>query len=115
MKKYVISINPNGEVFEERVLEGADMLSVLQRLCGGYIEIVETGIANDLVMAVNEEGKIKGLPVNFFSTRILSDRYNDVLCGTAVLLLREGEELLPIPEYEAQYCAMGLRRAFKEE
>lgn len=103
MNEFVVSVRPDGNVRKERVPEGADLLSVIQLLCGGYIEIVETVFGGDVVMAVDEEGKIKGLPVNPAATAVLSPIYEDTICGTAVILSRGEEDLETLPEDFAEY------------
>ena len=49
----------NGQFFE---------LKELQKIVGGYIEVVDLG--NEQLMVVNEEGKINGLPYNYMATQI---------------------------------------------
>lgn len=52
-------------------------LQTLQELVGGYIECVMLG--QGIVLVVNEEGKLDGLPVNF-------PLGNDVIVGTTVFV-----------------------------
>lgn len=52
-------------------------LQTLQELVGGYIECVMVG--KGIVLIVNEEGKLQGLPQNF-------PLGNDVIVGTAVFV-----------------------------
>lgn len=60
-------------------------LEELQKAVGGYIEIVH--IDRDFDMVVNEEGKLKMLPVNETATRLYRKaRYtDDVIVGNALL------------------------------
>lgn len=44
-------------------------LEELQRVVGGYIEIVR--LTAEVMMIVNEEGKVNGLPVNENATKLL--------------------------------------------
>ncbi len=60
-----------------RVEDIKNDLATLQELVGGYIECVMIG--QGVVLVVNEEGKLDGLPVNF-------PLGNDVIVGTAVFV-----------------------------
>lgn len=50
------------------VLEIENALEVMQGLVGGYIECVAIG--EGLVLVVNEEGRIRGLPINRYLNRL---------------------------------------------
>lgn len=60
-----------------RVEDIKNDLQTLQELVGGYIECVMVG--KGIVLVVNEEGKLDGLPANF-------PLGNDVIVGTAVFV-----------------------------
>ena len=60
-----------------RVEDIKNDLQTLQELVGGYIECVMVG--KGIVLIVNEEGKLQGLPQNF-------PLGNDVIVGTAVFV-----------------------------
>lgn len=62
-------------------------LSDIQKAVGGYIEFVPT--ANVGYMYVNEEGKLRGLPVNKAATSMIA--FDDVILGD-VVVMGEGEE-----------------------
>lgn len=63
--------------------EISNTLEALQELVDGYIETVN--LPGGIVMIVNEEGKILGLPLNF--------RLNcDLIRGTAVFVGVDGED-----------------------
>lgn len=68
----------NGKFFE---------LEELQKVVGGYIEIINLG--NDEIMVVNEEGKLEDLPYNFFATQMYqrSTRALDYIAGDALVCL----------------------------
>ena len=59
-------------------------LRELQKLVGGYIEVVSGIILDrpDIVMVINEEGKLMGLPTNI----IASILYGDTIVGDAILI-----------------------------
>lgn len=65
-------------------------LHTLQRLVGGYIEAVP--LAEDMAMIVNEEGKLMGLPKNFWMKVI-----GDYIVGTAVFVGVDGDEFDNVP------------------
>lgn len=65
-------------------------LKALQGLVGGYVEAVDLG---NCVMLVDEEGKIKGKPINYYNYLL-----NDYICGTAVFVGTEGEEFASLDE-----------------
>lgn len=73
-------------------MDVANRLEALQAMVGGYIETVPFG---DHLAIVNEEGRIMGLPMNFF----LGDT---PICGTAVILEVKGEEFRGLTGYEAK-------------
>jgi hypothetical protein len=82
MKKYVVLIRPNGEITAEPV--GDDLLHDLQRLVGGYIEIMPRGVilpAETLVVA-NEEAVFGDYPYNPAATQIADYR----ILGDAVIV-----------------------------
>lgn len=65
----------------------------LQSIVGGYIEAVR--LSGDLIMWVNEEGKLKGLPVNPEATRmaafcasICGRPWTDPIVGDVVIATR---------------------------
>lgn len=60
-----------------RVEDIKNDLATLQGLVGGYIECVTVG--KGIILVVNEEGKLDGLPVNF-------PLGNDFIVGTAVFV-----------------------------
>lgn len=66
-------------------------LANLQKTVDGYIEIVP--VTDNMVMIVDEEGKLKGKAINFPIA-------GDIIVGTAVfagLGGKEGEELVDVP------------------
>lgn len=65
-------------------------LHTLQRLVDGYIEVCT--LAEDMVMIINEEGKLRGLPKNFWMEVI-----GDYIVGTAVFVGVDGDEFDDVP------------------
>ncbi len=81
---------------EPEIVEVENSLEGLQELVGGFIEVV-TKIPGQLVMLVDEEGKMKSLPVNFMDYQL-----DDFIVGRAVFLGEDGEEFTDVPEDLAQ-------------
>lgn len=64
---------------QPQVEEIENDLRAFQRYVGGYIQTVK--ISDDVVMIVNEEGKLMRLPPNF-----LCDTIHDVIVGNAIFV-----------------------------
>lgn len=92
MEKYRSRIiSAGGMVTYYDPANGTDFqLEELQRIVGGYIEIV---YLNDRqVMVVNEEGKLNGLPVNSIATaayQIARQYTNDFIVGDVLICDKE--------------------------
>lgn len=65
-------------------------LHTLQRLVDGYIEVCP--LVEDMVMIINEEGKLRDLPKNFWMGAI-----GDYIVGTAVFVGVDGDEFDNVP------------------
>jgi hypothetical protein len=63
-------------------------LESLQEFVGGYIEAIR--ITDSIVIWVNEEGKLNGLPANFFLTDETGIRL-DLVVGNALITGSNGE------------------------
>ena len=80
---YVIKIE-NGACWDAVEIDGS--LKSYQDLVGGWIETVSAK-KKGLLMLIDEEGKLKHLPVNMMATHLMSRMYvGDVINGTAVLV-----------------------------
>lgn len=77
---------PVGKPFEVR--EIPNTLEACQELVGGYIEVVK--ICTNLLLVCNEEGLVRGLPVNRFMN--YDFRGDFFLCGV------KGEDFDDVPE-----------------
>ena len=69
-------------------------LETFQQLDGGYIETVM--LPQNTVMIVNEEGKLKGLPHNFFYA-------GDDIVGTAVFCSQKDDDFTDIRPDAVKY------------
>ena len=75
----------NGEVQERTFSKENISLREMQEVVGGYIEFLY--LKNNLVMIVNEEGKIIGLPFNANASQLLKDNnINDVIVGDVLVV-----------------------------
>lgn len=75
-KLRIVIVEPNEEA---RVIEISDTLEDMQETVGGYIE-QSVHFEDDAVIVCDEEGKLKGLPLN----RAIKDKDGniiDVICG----------------------------------
>lgn len=81
MKQAVVILVDDAPYVTE--IPDTDELAVLQSLVGGYIEVVP--MDRPVSVFCNEEGKIKGLPINYRADHVLGIP-NDVLVGTVVVL-----------------------------
>lgn len=70
-------------------------LEDLQRMVGGYIEVVRL---DDILIIVNEEGKSLGLPPNFYVEAI-----DDMIVGPAVFVRSNEEEFASIGDNDAKW------------
>ncbi len=81
-----IKANANGsETWVRPKNKKSFSLEELQRLVGGYIEIIQTKIQGK-VMVINEEGKLKELPVNMKATGLYIYGDHDKIVGDVLLI-----------------------------
>lgn len=102
MKRYVIIIEPDGEV-RKRIWLPEEGLLELQSIVGGNVETVPTEREGYLLI-VNEDGKNEQLPRNRKATKILPHimQIRDYIVGTAVLMKRGKEDVEPFSKEEAE-------------
>lgn len=65
-------------------------LEHLQNMVGGYIETVPMYFTKDLIMVVDEEGKLDGRPVNFVYK-------GEQIVGSVLRVGTKGEEFTDVP------------------
>ena len=84
-------LTPNGRInAAPKGLEasGAFTLKQLQKIVGGYIEIVRIPTEDEygsMVMVLNEEGKLKSLPVNLPASMLSGLMPHDQIVGTVLI------------------------------
>lgn len=116
-KEYVIRIAPDNQIRLEE-LDPENVLEDFQRLCGGNIQIVPARLEDrDLILAVDEEGKLKGEDVNILGTFLtIKTLPADWIVGPAVLCqvgIRDGEpDLVGFEQKDAAELADQLVRGF---
>lgn len=79
-------IKANGEIIDVNPKNGKDFkLYELQKIVDGYIEVV--WMPYDKIMVVNEDGKIRHLPVNEKATKIYQDcfGFSDIIVGDVLV------------------------------
>ena len=81
-----VIVTPSGSMKEVKPMNGEKFtLFELQQHVGGYIEIIY--LTNDKLLVVDEEGKLKGKPLNRIATGWLNaDGIIDYVAGTAILM-----------------------------
>lgn len=115
MDRYVIVIPARNKSFTMKCDDGAGMkLETLQKLVDGDIEVVPCALdatwaqeeADLLVLILDEEGQLKGKPVNAKATNIspadLVKNGNRPLVGPAVLMMKRGDELRGFGRHTAE-------------
>jgi hypothetical protein len=89
-------VTANGQLYPEEPLNGSDYeLDQLKHIVEGHIEIVYLrdvsidGLGDDLIMILNEEGKLTGLAVNQVATQIwqsvMPNGYTDWIAGNVLI------------------------------
>ena len=86
----IVLVKEPFKAWTARAIDGS--LASLQQLVDGYIECIP--LRDDLVLIVNEEGKLRGLAPNF---RIGHGVTLDIIVGEAIVIGIQGEELVDLP------------------
>ena len=85
---YFLRVSKEGVPYRGYVKEFEDSLDVLQEYVGGYIDVVALNHGIDLV--INDEGKIKELPINRAWTNG-NGRVYDIIHGNILCVRHDGE------------------------
>ena len=112
MDRYAIVIRSDGKTIKLHCFPGDTVpLKDLQEMVEGHIEVTPTMLAaswsrekdtDAIILIINEEGKLKGLPLNQKATDISGiNLYDDVIVGNAILMAVRGEELIGLTEEAA--------------
>lgn len=84
-------------------------LKTMQDLVEGYIETAPaapTAEGLQTVLIVNEEGKLRGLPINEPATRLCA--VPDLIVGNALLMAVKGDRLIGLKQKEAERILQAL-------
>lgn len=76
----------NGEIIETEPKNGTDFSwEELNNIVGGYIEVAY--LSKELIMVLNEEGKINNLPTNELATMLYQNSISihDYICGDVLV------------------------------
>ena len=93
MSKYLISIHTDGNIVVNEYDDNEEFeLEDFQAFVGGYIETVPTCFGKNVIMLVNESGKLDRLPYNKTASIIQHHTRYDLLLGDVVLVKVNGEE-----------------------
>ena len=85
-----------------RIAEIPNTLKAFQKLVGGYIETLT--LPNGLVMVIDEDGRLKGLPRN-----IGCERYGTIV-GTLLITAADGDDFRSLTPKEIQDARAWLLR-----
>lgn len=109
--RYVIAITPENTHYPIHCDDGETMaLQSLQGMVEGPIETVPSALSptwarepvDNILLIVNEEGKLMGLPHNENATA-LSLLLDDEIVGNAILMAVRGDELIGFRREVAEY------------
>ena len=100
-KIMVCTVRPGEEPVMEEI---EDTLEAMQRLVGGYIEVVKPW-GNDIALICNEEGKLQNLTPNRVILRN-AGRPFDLICGTFFLVMapRNCDVFMSLPRMMMARC-----------
>jgi len=90
----VLIKEPNKEI-EERTV--ADNLKNWQQIVGGYIETIPFPNVKNVIIVLNEEGKLKNLPCNFY----IPD-YCDMIVGNVAIVARKGSAFASLSDEQTK-------------
>ena len=103
--KYIPTIYPNNTLSVYAVMDGRTAtLEWLQEQVGGSIETTPAAFGDDLLLIVNEEGKLLDLPLNDTATDMARNLFDNI-CGNVVIMKADGCELVPLDPDELKLVA----------
>ncbi len=78
----------NGKIEKKSFSKKNVTLKEMQDVVGGYIEFIY--LKNDLIMVVNEDGKINGLPFNANATLLVQENnIDDYIAGDVLVVNKD--------------------------
>lgn len=73
---------------QAETVEIEDSIVEFQKIVGGFIEVLH--FSDDILMILNEEGKLKGLPLNFI---LENEIYEEQIVGNVFFASKNGVEI----------------------
>lgn len=89
-----VLVKKPGEPIKEDLIE--NKLEAFQQIVGGYIQTVMITTTENVVMICNEEGKLLGLPHNFYFA-------GDHIVGTVIFVSQKDDDFTGIRPKAAKY------------
>jgi Domain of unknown function (DUF3846) len=85
---------------EPEVVSVENTLEAMQALVGGYIEVIH--LTDDIMMVLNETGKLDELPINFITFKVAGDglRPIDEICGNVFFVSALGEDFASLDKLQ---------------
>lgn len=121
MERYMILLKPGGKCRLIRCdADGALTLQTMQALVDGPIETADSILnpswarepVDSIKLILNEEGKLRRLPLNEDATDLYVHSGRDVIVGDALLAAARGDELIgfsePVCQTLAEFWALEL-------
>ncbi len=103
--KYIPTIYPNDTLSVYAVIDGRTAtLEWLQEQVGGSIQTTPAAFGDDLLLIVNENGKLLDLPLNDTATDMARNLFDNI-CGNVVIMKADGCELVPLDPDELKLVA----------
>lgn len=100
-----VVIKNAGERPKEKVIENS--LETLQEIVGGYVEVVM--ITPDILLVINEEGKLNGLAQNFAimmyyqKDDVFQNELQDIICGNGFFVASKGSDFASLSEEQIHF------------
>lgn len=108
MDKYgYIILRANGDVELHQSADAEFKLEELQKAVGGYIQIVQ-GKEREMLIVIDDEGKLKSKPVNLRATQLYQPEY-DFIVGDAVIGTSYNDDPYAEPDVYKMPWEMALR------
>lgn len=111
-----VELRPWPEPESDRLVPELVQVDWLQQAVGGYIEAVyslrrqlTSLVEGDLVMVINEEGKLARLPLNLRATALYQYGDTDPIAGDVLLVSRQDPEMAGFEEMTARVLVEALQ------
>lgn len=96
----VVILEPEKEPYSKEI---GNKLEDLQEVVNGYIQVIGDPFGNaNIVMIVNEEGKLKNLKIN--TAIVYKGAIIDIVVGSCILAGYNGDEIVGLTEEQELEC-----------